>query len=81
MSSHLQLREPYGEGATWNSCLSTGLSADVKNVQNVYSPCMECTSIRAAQQQRSEFDKKYLAFYDKHANAFNTDLLTLRFAK
>jgi len=63
-----------------STCPTHPMNEDVGQVQNLYSPCEECSSIHNAKKIRTAYDKFWLQFYNNKAQQANTDLLDLQFA-
>jgi len=54
---------------------------DVKQVQDINTPCTECSSIYNAKKIRTTYDQYWMQFYNSKSKNTNTDLISLQFAK
>lgn len=63
-----------------DNCPTSAIIEDVKNVQNLYSPCEDCASIYNAGKIRTAYDKFWIKFYNNKAQNTPTDLFDLQFA-
>jgi len=62
------------------NCLMNPDSADIQQLGEPMSPCMNCTSIYMAMRDRSPFDRAYLRAYNKLPGMYVTNLDSLVFA-
>jgi len=50
-------------------------------VQDINTPCTECSSIYNAKKIRTKYDQYWMQFYNSKSKNTNTDLISLQFAK
>ena len=62
------------------NCPADPINEEVKNTQNLYSPCEDCASIYNAKKFRTAYDKFWIQYYNTKAQNTQTDLLELQFA-
>lgn len=73
--------EPYGEKNCGPvPCKASPEWDTVKQTGTIYSPCENCPLLYQVRDQRTDYDKYWLQFYNAKAAATNYDLLTLQFA-
>ena len=69
-------RENY-DAPSWTSSPVIGKSEELKQTQNTYSPCMDCTSIYNVASYRTDYDMKMNAYYNTRAKIVDYDLLKI----
>jgi len=79
-TSTKQVMEPYTGPNCSKNCLMNPDSADIQQLGEPMSPCMNCTSIYMAMRDRSPFDRAYLRAYNKLPGMYVTNLDSLVFA-
>ena len=52
-----------------------------QQVQQLYSPCEECSSIYEAKAVRTKYDQFWINYYNHKANQASTNLIDLHFEK
>lgn len=72
-------RENY-DAPSWKSMPMIGKSEELKNTQDTYSPCMDCTSIYNAASYRTPYDITMNRYYNTRARIVDYDLLKIQTA-
>lgn len=62
------------------NCKAVPVNESIGQVQDLYSPCEECTSIHNAKKFRTAYDRFWLQYYNNKAQNAPTDLMDLQFA-
>jgi hypothetical protein len=71
-----EIQENYG----CQNCAAEPINSTGDSLQNLYSPCTECSSIYNARKIRTAYDQFWLKFYNNKAQNTATDLMDLQFA-